>query len=112
MDVYFDKNFVLKYWDLAKKNEAPFLNFETEFLKHADLYSIITNFSSIEEILFSDEAKYFFFELIDSKHREIVFQPDLMEETHLISCFENGGLKIFFLELDDIKIRSFEENYG
>ncbi|MBI9061962.1 MAG: hypothetical protein JEZ14_08225 [Marinilabiliaceae bacterium] len=112
MEVYIDKNFVLNYWAVSK-NEAPFLNFENEFLKHPNLYTIITNFESLEEILESEEASLFFNDIIqETKVADIVYLPQLNDKECLESCLQNGGFKMFLMEYDNTSTQYFEDQYG
>lgn len=112
MEVYIDKDFVSNYWAVSK-NEAPFRNFENEFLKHPNLYTIITNYNSFEEIMEQEEASLFFNDIIqESKVADFVFLPELTESDCLESCLNNGGFKLFLMELDSDACIKLENQYG
>jgi hypothetical protein len=112
MEVYIDKNFVLNYWAVSK-HESSYIHFENEFLKHPNLYTIITNFSSYDEVLESEEAALFFNDIVqESRVAEFVYLPELTDSECLESCLNNGGFKMFLMEFETAKCQQLEEQYG
>lgn len=112
MEVYIDKNFIKNYW-AVDANDAIITSFCDDFLKHANRYTLITNYSSEEEIDEDAEACLFFDDIImQQKPADVIFQQDLLEEDCLSACLNNGGCKILFIECDEEKVKELESNYG
>lgn len=112
MEVYIDKNFVTNYWTIDSDDDI-IDSFCNDFLKYSNRYTLITNYTSFDEIELSDEASLFFDELILRQNpAEIVYVDNLLEEDCLTSCLTSGNLKILFLECANERATHLETTFG
>lgn len=111
MEVFVDKEFAEKYWEISIKDSIK-ENFEKEFLRHSNYFTVITNYSDFEEIKKSEEATYFFEILLEYQVADIVFQPYLLDRECITDCLANGDFKILFINSNQIEKKELEERYG
>jgi hypothetical protein len=110
MEIYLDKNFIRKFWDLPQNLKEIITDFKDSFLFHAGKCTIITNYSGFEEVENDDEG-FLFFEMLFENDAELSFNADLSKDG-VIEYSQSGGYKIFFVEYDLENLISLRRNIG
>ncbi|GAF04637.1 hypothetical protein [Saccharicrinis fermentans] len=112
MEVYIDKNFIKNYW-AVDADDAIISSFCDDFLKHANRYTLITNYASEEEIDEDAEGQLFIYDIVQEQNpADIVYLQNLLDEDCLSSCLNNGGCKLLFIECDEQRAMDLEHKYG
>ncbi|MCU4177320.1 hypothetical protein [Carboxylicivirga sp. N1Y90] len=112
MEVYIDKNFINNYWAIDS-SDAVITSFCDDFLKHANRYTLITNYASEEEMYESEEAELFIDDIVQQQNAaDMVYLQNLLDEDCLSSCLNNGGCKLLFIECDEQNAIDLERKYG
>ncbi len=110
MEIFIDKNFVRNYW-VSNGNKSIRDDFQNKFLKHSNLCTIITNYSSLAEIQ-ANEDDMVLFELLFEGVPKMVYNANLSSYEKLLELTEKGGYRIFFDEFNSPVHSKLEENSG
>jgi hypothetical protein len=111
MEIYLDKNFIRNYWGISGEKEVMD-SFEKNFLRNLNKCTIICNYQSLEEVMAQEEDSVLFDLILETGSPEIIFLPDMTKEECLESNLTSGDAKLFFVELEEQKIKQLEEEYG
>jgi hypothetical protein len=110
MEVFIDKNFVRNYWN-ADCNKNINDDFVFNFLRLLNNCKIITNYSSLDEIVENDEDYFLFDELFEGIPK-MEFKPKLSSLELYKEYSKSGGYKLFFIEFDLEIQESLERELG
>lgn len=110
MEIYLDKSFIRKFWDLPQNLKDIITDFKDSFLFHAGKCTIISNYSGFDEVK-NDEEASIFFEMFFENDPALSFNADLSRDG-VVKYSQSGGYKIFFVEYDLENLISLTRNIG
>src|SRR5659263_759301 len=100
MEVFLDKDFITNFWNISSVDKNIVDDFRDTFLKKANNYCLITNFSSFDEINENEEYSVIM-EMLFESIPEMKFSDYSQKSDWLNSELSSlGGYKLFLVELE------------
>ena len=109
MKVFLDKAFIHNYWD-NNTSDSIKDDFQKEFLRKSKGFTVITNYSSLEEIMANDED-FTIIEILFEGVPHLMYGADFSKEG-LKTLSQSNDFKLFFIDLSEGDDSLFEMGLG